>query len=357
MQKLNLEAGRAAYEWIREYGIRPQDTRAVVAAAGGPKWFTTFGLVRHIMSDFLKRATHEIDFLGSSVGSWQMTTALTSDPGRALDRLREAYGGHIYSEQPDASEISAACRSIIQTMLGTEHEHILQHNSRNLHVVTTRGKGLLSKDSKAALMSGFGATYLINKINRTLLNRTVERVIFSSDLTLPYHIDRDPLYTAQVSLTDKNLLPALHASGAIPMMMRPIINPPDGPRGTYWDGGVTDYHISLPYHYSDGIVLHPHFGSRVSPGWFDKKGPMKRVASSNHMDRVLLIYPSTSFVDSLPKKKISDLQDFYEFGTDQQARIEYWQEISNRSYELAQEFADFISLGPEVVKYVRLYQN
>ncbi|NND32117.1 MAG: patatin-like phospholipase family protein, partial [Saprospiraceae bacterium] len=85
MSKLMFLAGDEAYIRIKEQGLSAHDIYGVVAAAGGPKWFTTYGLMRSIIADFLESVTHPIHFMGSSVGAWQVTAALTNDPGAALD--------------------------------------------------------------------------------------------------------------------------------------------------------------------------------------------------------------------------------------------------------------------------------
>ncbi len=355
MEKIKLVAGREAYQWISQYGIRAEDVQAVVAAAGGPKWFTTYGLVRFILGDLLRGAEQKIDFVGSSVGSWQMATALTQDPFSALDRMKDTYAGHIYSEKPSSKEISDACEMIIRSMLDDQQGHVIDHNSRSLHIMTSRGKGLLAIPRKVALIPGFASTIVLNMAGRKNIRHVVERVVFSSGNQLPYKEELDILPTYKVRLNQENLIPAFKASGSIPLTMQPVLNPPYAPEGVYWDGGITDYHITLPYSYDRGIVLHPHFGSKVLPGWFDKQNPRKPVASEDMMSRVLLIYPSDAYIDSLPRKRISDLRDFYEFGTDQTARIHYWREISQRSHELASELKELVDMGTDVIKYIKPY--
>ena len=127
-------------------------------------------------------------------------------------------------------------------------------------------------------------------------------------------------------------------------MMNPVHHITAAPPGTYWDGGMVDYHIALPYDI-DGIILHPHFFSYILPGWLDKKIPWNRKAEPNLMSKVLLISPSEEYIRSLPRSQISGMKDFYHFGTDQQARIKYWSEISTRSHELGKALRDLISSG------------
>jgi len=355
MNKLDLYAGQEAYAAIRENGLTPEMVSGVVSAAGGPKWFTTYGLTRYIIGELLREAAQELHFLGASVGSWQMTAALTADPIAAIDRLRVAYCTSIYSDDPDASEISATCGEIISAMIHDEAEYILSHTSRRLHVVTARGKGWLSHPSKILRGGGFAVAYVANTISRRLLRHVTERVIFSYGATLPYDVDIDDLPTHQASLTPHNIHEALRASGSIPFMMEGGRDISGGPTGMYWDGGMTDYHIALPYDVS-GIILHPHFMPQVLPGWFDKKSMRRRRAHSAQMSKVLLVVPSEEYIASLPRGQISDMKDFYYYGTDQQARIRYWTEISERSLELGEELKSLITSG-DIVDKVRPYKG
>lgn len=341
---LRIRAGREAYEHIQRHGLQPSDIGAVVAAAGGPKWFNVYGLTRSILGAFLRDTIHPIHFLGASVGSWQMTAALTDDPAAAIDRLRDAYANHIYDEKLDATEITAACRIFIQRLIDDQCSNIIEHPSRILHVVTSRGKGLLSSKSKTLLAPAFGFSYLSNVASRKALRLTAERTIFSTDTVLPFDTEVDELPTIQQRLTSDNLLPALQASGTIPFMMEQQYTIPLATPGAYWDGGMTDYHIALPYNIK-GLVLHPHFYSFVYPGWFDKKIPWNRHASKATMSKVILLSPSEAFVDSLPLQRLAEMKDAQYFGKEQDKRVHYWNTIADRSLALGEEFLDLVSSG------------
>lgn len=354
MSKLMFLAGQEAYDRIKQQGLTPQDIKCLVAAAGGPKWFTTYGLMRAIISDFLHDCSHPMHFLGSSVGAWQVTAALTSDPRAALDRLQQKYCNATYSEKPNETEISYACAEMIHHMLGDESSGIINHPNRNLHIITSRGKGWLSSNQKVLKGLGFAYTFSANAISRKYVGSATERVIFTSGNDFPYAIEKDVLPTTKIPLTSENLFPALQASGSIPFVMEGVPDIPDAPNGTYWDGGLTDYHIALPY--QESIILHPHFFPFVLPGWLDKKIPWNRGANPDLMSKVLLVCPSESYVNSLPLKRISDMKDLYHFGLDQRGRIDYWQEISIRSKELGEEFMEMVTSGA-IRRHVKRYRR
>ncbi len=100
--------------------------------------------------------------------------------------------------------------------------------------------------------------------------------------------------------------------------------------GHYVDGGITDYHFDWPF-VSDGLILYPHFYPSLSPGWFDKSLPwrQRRNAPSS---KLVLLSPTSSWVRSLPYGKIPDRKDFTKLSD--QARLSYWQEVTERSFEL-----------------------
>lgn len=353
MSKLRLRAGREAYAAIKKNGLTKDMISAVAAAAGGPKWFTTYGLVRYIIGDLLTGAEQHISFLGSSVGSWQMTAAMTSNPTEAIDRLHQAYCHTIYSDNPGPEEITTACKSFITQTIGDDLDFILQNEKRSLNVFAARGKGWLAHNSILSRGVGFGVSFTANAISRSWLDQFVERIAFGTSEKLPYLKNKDILRTVQVKLSRENLVPALQGSGCIPFAMSPIKDIPGAPAGAYWDGGLTDYHISLPYDV-DGIVLHPHFLPDVTLGWFDKRMPNRRKATEEYMSKVLLVTPSDSHVNCLPRRQISDMKDFKFFGLDQEARVNYWKEISDRSMELGAELKELIESG-EIMEAVEQY--
>jgi hypothetical protein len=350
---LKIRAGKEAFEHIQKNGLSPSDVGAVVAAAGGPKWFNAYGITRYVIGDFLSKQAGDVHFLGASVGSWQMTAALTSNPTAAIDRLQSAYANYIYEKELDPLEISIACKHFITEMIGSETEHILNHSSRHLHVVTARGKGILSSRKKSLLYAGFGMSFLGNIGSRTSLKYSAERTLFSTSPTTPYNTQVDALPTIQHSLTKDNIVAALQASGTIPFMMDQHYGVPGGKAGAYWDGGMTDYHISLPYN-MDGFVLHPHFYPFVYQGWFDKLLPWDRYATKEYMSKVILLSPSDSFVESLPRKRIAEMKDAQFFGFEQDKRVAYWNEISERSLELGESLKELIESG-NLMEVVELY--
>ena len=337
--KISIRAGRRAFELLSNRPLSSDLVAGVAAAAGGPKWFTTYGLVRYIIDDLLDDDQSRF-YIGSSVGSWQMAAACTADPGAALDRLKCAYAGHIFSVDPDAHDISNASVEIIRQMIADQSDHILNNKSKHLYVTTSRGRGMCNTDQRYKLVPGLALAAISHSLRRTWLQGSMRRELFTNGSVIPYNTQKDDLKTVLRTLTADNLLDVMRASGAIPLMMEGVSIAGAGD-GIYWDGGLVDYHMAFPYDRKDGkIVLLPHFMHDVLAGWFDKHLPMARGAKKEFMADVVVIYPSDEYVKSLPRQQISTMGDFDYYGDDEQARIAYWNEISRRSLDLGAELKE-----------------
>jgi hypothetical protein len=120
---------------------------------------------------------------------------------------------------------------------------------------------------------------------------------------------------------------------------------PGAPRGAYWDGGITDYHLHLDYQPADeGIVLYPHFQRAVVPGWLDK-GLRWRHKSTGFLDRMVVLAPDADWVRSLPNGKLPDRKDFIHFANDPQTRIGAWSRATREAERLSDEFEGWLATG------------
>lgn len=190
-------------------------------------------------------------------------------------------------------------------------------------------------------------------MNRKYLSSFFTRTLFyhpaydTSEKPAFYHADDLP--TERVRLTATNLVDAIMASGSIPAVMQGVKNISGAPAGCYRDGGLTDYHFDMRFHQGDGLVLYPHFYSRMIPGWFDKALKHRRPLSQN-TDNMVLVSPSQAFVDRLPYGKIPDRNDFARFTYDE--RVRYWQRVVNESKRLGDEFLELVA-GNKVRQVVK----
>jgi hypothetical protein len=145
--------------------------------------------------------------------------------------------------------------------------------------------------------------------------------------------------TRQVDLDEANFNLALQASCSIPFLLEAVHDIPGAPRGAYWDGGITDYHLHLDYLPADeGLVLYPHFQQAVVPGWLDK-GLSWRHKSTDFLSRMVLLAPDPDWVRTLPNGKLPDRKDFVQFHNDADTRIAAWERATREAQRLADELA------------------
>jgi predicted acylesterase/phospholipase RssA len=294
--------------------------RCLPAAAGGPKGLALLPLDRLLAREWLPRASG-IELIGASIGAWRMASLAQSDALRALDRLQHAYvREQNYRERPTPAQVADACRGLARSVLGETAEW---REGIALSVITARARGgLAGRRSKVA----FGRAALANTLSRQRLAAHMERVVFHAGAPTRLLPSFDNFGLTHAPLNERNREDALLASGSIPLICDPVQDIADAPAGEYWDGGLIDYHLLLPYDRFDGLVLYPHFVPHVTPGWLDKYVPWRaRARRHPWLANMILIAPSCSMLARLPNGKLPDRSDFYRYGTDHAGRIRDWE--------------------------------
>lgn len=331
-----LHAGPRAAAWVRERGIAPGDIRCVPAAAGGPKGLALLPLdVRLFGRDGWLRSATDLQLIGASIGAWRMFCAAQHDADDALARLREGYLAQRFRARPTPAEVSNRTRLLARSLLDAGRLPRLRAGVR-ASVITARARGpLAGRNSKAA----FAHSAARNLIGRPHLAAHMQRVVFHAGQATGMPIaDCDAFGCVDLPLTDTNAEDALLASGSIPLIFAPVRDPAGAPPGDYWDGGLIDYHLLLPYHRLDGLVLYPHFVPHITAGWLDKYLPWRKHARAHHwLDNLLLIAPSPAFLARLPNGKLPDRNDFTRYGTEQDRRERDWRRAVAECERLADE--------------------
>jgi hypothetical protein len=354
MKALTFHAGPLALAQIGAHGLRAQDIAIVPAAAGGPKGLIFQALDQWIFGQWLPSAPRERILIGSSIGAWRMAAACQRDPVSAFARLGELYAGQRYtSSKPTPHEIGEVVQGLLGEFLrGHEHD-IVSHPHHRLHLLAVRGKASLAAPLHArAELRGFAAAALHNAGARAWLGRLLERVVIGdARAAAPWLRERfDGFTTHFSSLGRENLASGLLASGTLPLLMKPVTGIVDVPPGSYWDGGIIDYHLALPYARAAGestgeLVLYPHFTRHIVPGWLDKGFPWRRAARANRgwLDNVLIIAPSEAFLRTLPRGRLPDRTDFKQYGLDHDERIRNWRQAIGAGQRLRDELAEFVA--------------
>ena len=128
------------------------------------------------------------------------------------------------------------------------------------------------------------------------------------------------------------------ASGTLPLVMSPVVDPTGLPRGRYLDGGLLDYHLRRRWTApGDGLTLLLHVGGPVRPGWFDRWRSSRR-PPPNVLEDLVVLEPSRTFLDLLPDGRLPDREDFFRFADHPQARLRRWREAVTIGERLAEAF-------------------
>ena len=350
---LTVRAGPRARERIQREGLHPAMIEIVPGAAGGPKGLGIAALDRAIFAEWLPQAPRVRHLIGASIGAWRFAAACCADPARALADFADAYTRQTYPKGANARFITNAAREMLEALFAGRIEEILAHPHHRLHVLTVRGRWPLTRDSRWHTPLGFGLAAMANAVARRHLAWFMDRTAFIDARDRPPFmpvgdlasagarpIRFDAFHTHLVYLDRENLAVALLASASIPLVLEGVADIPRAPAGVYWDGGIVDYHLHLPYHHAEGLVLYPHFTDRIVPGWLDKGLPWRR-ARGQWLDNVVLVSPSREYLASLPHGKLPDRRDFMRFAGDDAGRMAYWRRAIAESERLADAFLAF----------------
>lgn len=348
MAELDIFAGPRALARIRERGLAAADIGVIPAAAGGPKGLIFQKLDQYLFGHWLPAAPRPRELIGSSIGAWRMAAACTADPVAAFARLGEHYCGQRYTAKPSQHEIDRVVRQLLDDFIGGHEDEVLSHPHNHLYVLAVRGlRALASPAHRRAELGAFAGAALLNSASRGLLARLTERVVIGSSVALPTWMEErfDPFTSHYARLSGANLRGALLASGTLPLIMQPVRDLAGAPPGSYWDGGMIDYHLALPYARSSDLVLYPHFHQHIVPGWLDKSLPWRRAARGANrawLDNLVLVAPSPRFLARLPGGKLPDRRDFKAYGLDHERRIAAWQQAIGEGGRLRDDFAAFV---------------
>jgi hypothetical protein len=347
MSALQVFAGPRARQRLKERGFVAADVRVVPGAAGGPKGLVLNPLDRFLFGHWLADTGPTLHLLGASIGAWRLACACLPDADAALAQLAADYieqrYDHAPGKAPTPRTVSLAFGRTLEDRLGTRAAEVLSHPRRRLHVFTSRGRHLLNRESRWRTPAGYLGAFVANAASRRALGGWLERVVFGDPRdALPFPLS--DFRSHHTALTAQNLTPAILASCSIPFWLDAVHDVPGGPRGAYWDGGITDYHLHLDYAaMGDGLVLYPHFQRHVVPGWLDKVWKRRHRASA-FLDNVVVLAPSPAWISTLPGGKLPDRGDFKAFGEDIEGRMKAWRRAVAESQRLADEFAALVSV-------------
>ena len=332
-----LRAGRAAKQHIERFGLEPAHIRCIPAAAGGPKGLALLPFDRWLFGDWLKDLAEPPLLVGASIGAWRMAAAAQHEPVQAINRLQDAY---IHQTYPAGASPAQVAEGVTRLAASVAEDWQLNPEVPLRVLVSHATHRLRGRNDKRT----FAGAAFANLKSRDKLGAYLKRLVFRSGP----HTGLDAIWpvcdafgATPIEFSPANTLPALTASGSIPIVCDPVRHIPGLPRGDYWDGGLIDYHLHLPYYALGGITLFPHFADHLSPGWLDKHLPWRR-AHGKWLASTLLISPSPSLLRKLPGGKLPDRSDFYRYAGNDAARFKAWQQAIGECTRMVEQFSRWV---------------
>lgn len=340
---LHFYAGERALAHIRERGLAPGDISMIPGAAGGPKALGLLGLDRVLFGDWLQREPRKRWLIGSSIGSWRFAAACLPDPVAGLERLAELYTAQRFPKGVTAGQITQQCQQMLKDLLQGQEAQVLHQEAYRLNVMVNPSRGLAASDSRSLLSLGLLGVVMANTLHRSLIRTGFERVVMHDAREKPPLGAFTDFPGRYAELSRENLQDALLASASIPMVMKAVPEIAGVAGRQFRDGGLTDYHLDLPYQ-SDGVVLYPHFTERVVPGWFDKTLPWRQ-GSPERLRDVVLVAPSPAYLAGLPDGRLPDRRDFKVYEGDDDTREKHWRQAMDESRRLGDYFMACVESG------------
>lgn len=341
---ITIRLGARARRRIATEGLQAADIAIVPAAAGGPKGLILHGIDKWLFGEWFRTAPRQRSLIGASIGSWRMAAAAFHDPIAAHKRLAYQYAHQTYPENVDAAYITRTCRALLDEVLDGRATEPLNNPNYRLSVITVRGIGALqqTRGTRWREIMGFLLAAGGNAVSRSRLAASLERVVFHDTRdNVEWLRDSFDNFTSRfIALSENNIRDALLASGSIPLVLQAVKDIAGAPMGMYWDGGLIDYHLHLPYRQDPGLVLYPHFSDYIVPGWLDKSMPWRRARGAT-LENLILVSPSPAFLARLPNRKLPDRSDFKRYGQNHKARILDWTSAINESERMAEALANW----------------
>jgi hypothetical protein len=336
---LEIYAGKSALKRIHSEGFKQELFSSFLGASGGPKWFCLFELDKYLFGDFFKGRSSELNLIGSSAGAFRAACFAQNNPVDAITRLAESYSETVYSIKVKPDEITRKAIELLDYVLADNCvDEVINNEIFKTHFLVNKTNGFAGSDNKIIQSLGLIKSIVLNRVDRQLLRNQYERIVFKSPSSNLIIDDYCNFKTQYADLTSSNLKDALLASGSIPIVMEGIKNITGVPKGMYRDGGIIDYHFDFKLKNNNGLILYPHFNSKPKAGWFDKN--LKRKVKSENYDNIVMLVPSSKFVESLPFSKIPDRTDFTKMEPAQ--RIKYWKTVLSETERLSDSFNNFL---------------
>ncbi|MEA2014266.1 MAG: hypothetical protein U9N38_03030 [Thermodesulfobacteriota bacterium] len=346
MGEICVNAGKNVYDVIQDGGFDFDKVTTYVGVASGPAWLVASGFDQALLGHGILGNKRPVLLVGASAGALRFAAWMQPEPEKSCRRLIEAYTSMDFTRGHRPEEHLQSLHDLIGYYIDDDAIPFALGNKRyRLAIMTARAKNLAVPDVKWVQMLAIGAGFFFNALNRSLIHKFFQRVVFhNSPIPPPFCLDHDFKGLA-IALNHVNFKHALLASVAEPFAITGVKNIYGAPNGTYRDGGLTDYHLNQKYAGAEGtITLMFNNQERLIPAWLDKGLRFRRPAERCQED-LLMVYPSGEFLRKLPYGKAPDRRDYKTYAYNPSGRIRNWRQTVETSKHLGEQFLELVASG------------
>jgi hypothetical protein len=343
---LIIKAGKNTLPIIRDGGFDWNRITTYYGSASGPRWLVTSGFDLSLLREGCLGRNRSLLLAGASSGAWRFAAWPQPEPEKSYLDLRQAYIETEYRRNDTPRSVRQLLMRIVDQYV--EEDAIpfaLQNKQYRLAIISARARHLTASEKTWLQKIGLGLCFTGNLAFARTIQLFFERVIFYTGPKPPSFCLNGAFSGRYIPLNKFNFKHAVLSSGAIPLVVAGVKDIFGAPRGIYRDGGLVDYHINEIYtNYPDEITLFFHHQPQIKPTWMDKNLKSRR-SPAHLLDNVLMVYPTPTFVSTLPDAKIPDRTDFVTYVDDQAQRIRNWQQAVEQSAHLGEEFMELVASG------------
>lgn len=343
MSRIRIKAGKKIYQTIKDGGFNFDSVSTYFGPAVGPRWLIASGFDQTLLKGGFLGRSKAVNLIGASAGAFRFAAWLQPEAIKSYQKLLDAYINVQYTKNDTPATSLEKITGIINEYLEDDAlSFALANKKYRLSVITSRSRGLIALENTLLQKMGLAACFVLNYFSRENIYKFAERVVFYNASKPPAFCLKRQFCGRYIQMNEINFKYAVIASGAIPLVINGVHDIYGAPRGVYRDGGLVDYHLSHQFAAKENeIVLFFHHQERIIPGWLDKK-ITKRVPEGNTLDNVLMIFPSQSFVESLPGGKVPDRTDLVTLIDDPDRRIYNWRKAVELSAPLGEDFLELV---------------
>lgn len=335
--------GRHALEHLTRHGGEPESFQLMLAASGGPRWLGLVGIDRALTRFLRARSQRRLPLLGASSGAWRVAAMACDDKGVSYDELEHEYIHQRYEGKPSPSEVSHTCEEYLKRIFTEDRlQYALERSP--FHANFTTAIFRREQPTSVHIFSSLLGLPLLNALDRNLMRMVFQRGLFSAGphpahSPLRKHPSWDAFPTRLITLSQRNFVPALLASGSIPFVLAGVSAIPGAGPGHHLDGGLLDYHFEVE---TDGPVLYPHFSEDPLPGWMDRFPPYRRLSRAAR-DNLCLLLPSQEQLAKYPGAFYPGRIDFKKYSNDE--RIARWSQTVELNRAMESELTACLEAG------------